>query len=107
MEKWRPTQKKKGVKSATINRSITALRAVLNWGKRRGLISKNPIDLLERLRETDSPDRVRYLSPEERARLMAAIEEAHPLHRGAVIVSLNTGIRQGIISAATAEKVAP
>lgn len=97
VEKWRLAQKKKGVKSATINRRITALRAVLNWGKRRGLISRNPIDLLERLRETDSPDRVRFLSPEERASLMAVLEESHPLHRGAVIVSLNTGIRQGAL----------
>ena len=97
VENWRLAQKKRGVKAATINRRITALRAVLNWGKRRGLISRNPIDLLERLRETDSPDRVRFLSQEERSRLMTTLEGAHPLHRGAVIVSLNTGIRQGAL----------
>lgn len=97
VESWRLAQKKRGVKSATVNRRITALRAVLNWGKRRGMIPGNPLDLLERLRETDSPDRVRYLSPEERARLMTTLEGAHPLHRGAVIVSLNTGIRQGAL----------
>lgn len=97
VESWRLAQKKKGVKSATVNRRITALRAVLNWGKRRGLILRNPIDLLERLRETDSPDRVRFLSPEERSRLMTTLEEAHSLHRGAIIISLNTGIRQGAL----------
>lgn len=99
VEKWRLDQRAGGVKSSTINRRIAALRAVINWGVRRGYVAANPLHLLERLRETDSSPKVRYFSREERDRLMTVLEEAHPLLRAAVLVSLNTGIRRGALFA--------
>ena len=116
LEEWRMKQRQKGIKAASCNRRIGALRSMLNWAVGRKLLLNNPISKLEPLKETDSNRKVRYLTKDENDRLMAALiareEEIRkglaygysqlPLKgefadhlRPMVIISLNTGIRWG------------
>ena len=74
IEHWRSKRKKSGLKDSTINRGTTALKAAVNWASKRNIIESNPITKLERLSEDDSDTKVRYLTKEERIRLMAALE---------------------------------
>jgi integrase len=84
IEQWRSKMRKeKGLKASSLNRRITALKALLNWGVKRGIIEVNPMARLERLREEDSNMKVRYLSPEERERLFAALDKRETLLRNA------------------------
>ena len=75
LEQWRMKRQETGSKSATINRLVTALKAALNWGVDQEYITSNPIDRLKPLQEHDSEENVRYLKPEERTRLLAALDE--------------------------------
>jgi integrase len=84
IEQWRSKMRKeRGLKAASLNRRITALKALLNWAVKRGIIETNPMGQLERLREEDSKTKVRYLSPEERERLFTALDEREKLIRDA------------------------
>jgi len=74
VEKWKAKRKRDGLKSSSINRRITALKAAVNWAKKRKIIQANPILDLERQAEDDTVSKVRYLTREERARLMAALD---------------------------------
>jgi integrase len=74
IEQWCVKRKNDGVKGATLNRYLTALKASLSWGVKSGIVKENPIARLERLKETDSDTRIRYLSDEERDRLMKALD---------------------------------
>jgi len=123
---WRTKRIGEGLKAASLNRVVAALKASVNWAVEHGLIKENPIAKLRPLREDDSEKKTRYLSPDERKRLYAALDarearmktersnhnkwldernmELLPdLNKLAfvdhlkpmIIVSLNTGIRQG------------
>jgi len=75
LENWRSNKRKaKGTKAATLNRQITALKAALNWGVKRGIIEANNMTRLEKLREEDSNTKIRYFSSEERERLFVALD---------------------------------
>jgi site-specific recombinase XerD len=74
VDQWRSKRKRGGLKTVSINRRITALKAAINWAVKRNIIEANPIAKLERLSEEDTVSKVRYLTKEERARLMAALE---------------------------------
>ena len=100
IEKWQAERKTEGHKNATINRRMTALNAFLNWATKRDIIPQNPLwGRVERQRETDFARKIRYLSPDERTRLLAALKKRDAKERDylrtAVLVSLNTGIRKG------------
>lgn len=75
VEQWRSKKKKKGLKASSLNRRTTALKAAINWAVKRNIIENNPIAKLERLSEDDSDTKVRYLSDDERERLMNALDE--------------------------------
>jgi integrase len=124
IEKWRLERQQAGVKAATINRCTASLRSVFSWALKRGKLESNPLVRLEKLKEHDSDVKVRYLTEDERKRLMAALDERekelrihrsnhneHRAERGReavpnldgkfadylkpmVLISLNTGIRQ-------------
>jgi len=85
LEQWRTKRVNEGRKNATINRQITALQASINWGVKHEFIKENPLARLGRLREHDSDTRVRYLTDEERARLMKALDEREAEIRAARI----------------------
>jgi integrase len=76
IEEWRSNKKKNdGVKASSLNRIVTALKAAVSWGVKRGVIADNPLAKLEPLSERDSVKKVRYLSDDERVRLMTALDE--------------------------------
>jgi len=75
IEKWRYREIKRGAKRTSINRRVGALRSVLTRAVKDGVIPYHPLRDLEKLPEIDSQPIVRYLSAEERARLMAALDE--------------------------------
>jgi integrase len=116
-----------GLRAASINRTVTYLKASLNWAFKSGIIDKNPLARVSPLKERDSKLVIRYLTPEERNRLETALidretriranrEHANELRgerkalprfkdkfvdylRPAVILSLLTGIRRGALFA--------
>jgi integrase len=76
IEQWRANKKKHdGVKASSLNRMVTALKAAVNWAVKRGIIESNPLAKLDPLSERDSVKKVRYLSDDERTRLMATLDE--------------------------------
>lgn len=98
LEKWQ-SERTKINKEASVNRIATTIKAALNWGVKRGILKENPLFHIERLKETTSPGRVRYLADEERSRLFEALER-HAKRTGdhlkpMVLLALNTGIRRG------------
>jgi integrase len=125
LEQWRTKRMREGNKAATINRLVVALKASVNWAVSHELIKENPLARLGRLKERDSSVKVRYLSDDERVRLMAALDnreerirsgreshnewslkrkkEAFPEFsekfvdylKPMVLVSLNSGLRRG------------
>jgi integrase len=75
LERWRAKKRaERGSKASTLNRQVTALRAALNWALKRGIIESHLLARFERLPEEDSETKVRYLLPEERERLFAALD---------------------------------
>ena len=125
IEKWRKERRAAGNKAASCNRYTTMLKAALNWGVKQELLESNPLPRLDKLPEHDSDTKVRYLSDDERGRLMEALslrerrirqertshnkwlsERGHALlpefegkyadHiKPMVLISLYTGMRQG------------
>jgi integrase len=82
-EKWRLAERRRGVKAATINRKTMALRGVLSWGVKQGLLETNALSQMSRLQERDSETKVRYLSDYERRRLMDALDDREEKIRAA------------------------
>jgi len=127
LEQWRTQEKKKrGIKASSLNREVTALKAALNWGVTMEIIEKTPMSKFKPLKEVDSRKIVRYLSDDERSRLMKALDDreakmrqerkshnewlkargeaAMPEHKyfadhlkPMILISLNTGIRQNAL----------
>lgn len=82
----------KEIKEATVNRDLSVLRRVLNWGVEEGLLPVNPLGRLrmERERRTKRP----VMSVREEKLLMAAA----PVHLQRIIrCALDTGMRRGEI----------
>ncbi|GHV31292.1 recombinase [Synergistales bacterium] len=76
IEQWRTKKKKdKDIKASSLNRMATALTSAVNWAVKRGIIEINPFARLETLPERDSVQKVRYLTEDERARLIAALDK--------------------------------
>lgn len=77
LEKWQLSMRSNTVpvKYITINKYAGALKAMLNWAEGRNLIKENPIRRLKKLKEIDSLEITRYLTDEERGRLLAALDK--------------------------------
>jgi integrase len=87
------TGRKGGRTPGTVNRYLSAMRSVFNWGRSVALIP------LERswptgLMLTEPQGRQRFLTDAELGRLLQAVE-GNPVMRAAILVSVATGIRQG------------
>lgn len=80
---------------ATVNRYMAALSAAMNHAAREwGWIEDAPTRNVSR--KTEPRGRVRFLSDDERARLLDACKASYnPLLYPAVVLSLATGMRQG------------
>lgn len=74
---------------ATINRELGLLKAVFNKGVEWSLVKENPVKRIRFFSEKDRA-RTRYLSAEEKGRLLAA---ASPELRRILVVALKTGCR--------------
>jgi integrase len=121
VERWRQAALKSGNQKSTANRAWQRLRAVLGKAHEWGLMGPPP---KVRRFKLDTRGRVRFLTPEERARLMAALDDREqrrreertrmidwqrernyvelPEHgtftdhiRPLVVLVLNTGLRRG------------
>jgi site-specific recombinase XerD len=76
VEQWRTQEKReRGVKASSLNRELTALKASINWAVSMDIIKENPMNKVKPLPERDSRKIVRYLTDEERERLMNALDE--------------------------------
>ena len=72
VERWRLARHKAGVKAATTNRDLDALRAVLSRAVSWGVLREHPLKAVKRAR-LDVRGRVRYLTPDEDKRLREAL----------------------------------
>jgi len=123
VEKWRKARLEQGRTMNTVNRDLMCLKAALTRAIDWELIDRNPLDKVKP-GKVDNGGVVRYLSPDEEARLRKALEQRDKAMRQArargnawraererdlmpeiatfgdhltpmVLVSLNTGIRRG------------
>src|SRR5262249_47286524 len=78
------------IKPATVNREFSFLRRIFNVAIRDGKTERNPIVRIGMLREPSG--RIRYLSDQEEARLMAALADNRDRQRLEVL--LHTGLRK-------------
>jgi len=74
IEKTRSHRLKKGLKAGTVNRSVGALKTVLNRAQEWGFLDVNPIQSLKPLKE-DTNITPRYLTKDEYWRLLQALNE--------------------------------
>lgn len=80
---------------ATVNRYLASLSTCLSYGVNElEWLERNPMERVKR--PAESKGRVRFLSDDERARLLAACRPHADLYL-AVVLSLTTGARQGEI----------
>lgn len=95
--------KARGNKEATVNDHIRHLSAMWSWAARTGVLDEDArFPKIKKLQEKDSSLKVRYLTPDERARLYAALEEREKSGgvdylKTAVIICNYTGIRRGAL----------
>lgn len=76
VEQWRAKEKqRRQIKSSSLNRYVGALKTIFAFAKRRGLIKVNPIESVSPLKEIDSEQKTRYLTPDERKRLLQALDD--------------------------------
>ena len=84
----------------TINKKLTMLRAALHTLVEIGKLPEFELKFPAKMPETDSKVRERYLSQEERKVLLsetAKLSKEYPYFLPAIVLSLNTGIRQGTL----------
>ncbi len=126
VDRWQGSFIKGGRKPATANRAMNDLRALFAYSVERGILDKNPLTIVKRIKQDDDGGIVRYLTPAEETSLRTAldaretakkesrargndwrIERNHDPRadlrvvafvdylKPAVLLSLNTGLRQG------------
>jgi integrase len=124
IEQWRIQKLKLGRSAETVNRDIATFKAALSKAVLWGIIDKHPLTNLKLLK-SDAAIKVRYLSREEEKNLRIALDKREEELRGArdrgnqwreqrgynllpnlidqfadhlkpmIVLSLNTGVRQG------------
>jgi integrase len=71
---WRTARRRAHVKPSTINRNVSALKACLSHALDVGLLQQHPLARMPRLK-VEEENRVRYLTPDEEARLREALDK--------------------------------
>jgi integrase len=79
---------------ATVNREMSVLAKIFTLALQQGVVATNPCRQVKKLREDNQ--RTRYLSGEEEAALMAALE-SRPRLKHIVVLAIHTGMRFGEI----------
>lgn len=81
---------------STVNRYLTTLSHVFTVAIKEWFwVHENPVSKIQKLREP--PGRVRFLSDEERQRLLEAVRQGPPSLEVVVVLALYTGMRYGEI----------
>jgi len=80
MEKWRVDRVNQGIKSSTLNRDISSIKAALNKAVDWELIASNPLTKVKPLKEDNSP-MIRYLNEGEESRMRNALREREERQR--------------------------
>jgi integrase len=80
IENWQAARQRAKAAKATVNREITALRAVLGKAVDWGFIDTHPLKRVKQLK-VDTGTRPRYLKPDELNRLHAALDEREEKRR--------------------------
>jgi len=134
VDRWVSRRKELGRSNATLNRDVTCLKAALTKAVEWGFSQTNPLSGLRPLK-SDSTPIVRFLSTQERQRLLEALDERESERRKrraafnkwrqdrglaplpdlpspfsdylkpAVLLSLNTGLRRGELLGLTWEQI--
>ncbi len=73
IEKWSAKRVKEGITGSTCNREVAALKAALTKAVEWEFLPTNPLSKFRRFK-VDYGKRIRYLDPEEEARLLAALD---------------------------------
>jgi integrase len=91
----RASKTKRGTDRApsTVNRELELLSKMFSLAIDQGLAIQNPCRKVKRYREDN--ERNRYLSDEEEARLLAALDNQRTGLRPLVVLAINTGMRRG------------
>src|SRR5262249_13436324 len=94
VERFKRDRQESGAGPATVNRDLAVLRHFYGLAWRWGWVSKAAAAAIREVPPLkEPPGRVRYLSPEQEGRLMAAVAR-NPRHRRLVVAALLTGMRQ-------------
>jgi integrase len=96
LERWRTARRKDKTSDATVNRDVAALKGMLRYAKKEKAITVNPLtaaDDFKPLKVDRFGHRLRYLSPDEEKRLLAALV-ARDDQRRAARASGNAWLRE-------------
>jgi integrase len=89
----------KRLTTATANRVLALLKAIMTWANRAGLIKENPAMLVSLLRENNR--RERYFTPDEIRRLFRAADQHQSFYTGQYVkMLLLTGLRRAELAEA-------
>lgn len=94
LELWKGRRLNNGVKPTTVLRELFALSSVLTRAVRTGMLTSNPIRLVEKPRFDRRP-RVRFFSIEEEARLRAVLADRDVQLMGARLSGNDRLVRRG------------
>lgn len=94
IDNWRREQKLRGISNATINRYTAFLKMVFNLGISDEIVDSNPLAHRRVKPLEENAPRERVLSFEEEDLLLP---ELAPVDQAALVISLNSGMRQGEI----------
>lgn len=101
---WRSEGKEKGKKASSLNRASNAFLAMVRWARENDKIANCPLiqKKVKKLPESDSNEIIRFISPDERNRLLTVLDNreqnGEPDYlRTIVLVALNTGIRRSAL----------
>ncbi len=79
------------VSKSTIHRELSIVRAILNWGVRRGLLSLSPMDRYEMPTRDD-----KRILPPTQEEFDAIVMHAAPHCKRLILISYYTGLRPGV-----------
>jgi integrase len=81
------------VAPATVDKSLSVLKAFFSWCEHQGIFNHNPIRKVKLFNANN--ERIRYLSDEEYERLLTEAEKIRWYLRPMIVLAVHTGLRRG------------